>query len=258
MSKKKLKTRLFNQTDLNLDFNEIKNKVNFTQYVSEEKKLNHNFWFYFRIIMPVIAVIILFCGIGIHYVLKSFETNTPSQKKEVHNTYETYEDMIAAEKNLQLGNYNEPEIFTFDISILGVKKYSYAIHGIDYCNEHHTYYEHCPNMRYRSLEIAGTFDDVVNENSSVFGIYFTYKTESSLSNLEWFAKGSSYNTQEINGYKYFQEINGYRFGDMEEYALRDPFDPENCHIVIVGFANVTEEQKNLVLNYIKEKIEQER
>lgn len=257
MSKKKLKTKLLNQTDFNLNFNEIKNKVNFTQYVNEEKKPNHNFWFYFRIITPVIAVVLLFCGIGIPYIFKGLETNTPSKRKEVHNIYETYEDMIAAEKNLQKEGFEEPDMFTFDISILGVKKYSYAIHGIDYCDEHHTYYEYCPNMKYRSLEIAGTFDDVVNENSSVFGIYFTYKTESSLSNLEWLTKGSSYNTQEINGYKYFQEINGYRFGDMEEYALRDPFDPENCYIVIVGFANVTEEQKNLVLNYIKGKIEQE-
>lgn len=257
MSKKKLKTRLFNQTDLNLDFNEIKNKVNFTQYVSEDKKTNHNFRFYLRIIMPVVAVVILFCSIGIYYVFKDFETNKPIKRKEVHNIYETYDAMIAAEKKLQKEGFEEPEIFTFDISILGVKKYSYAIHGIDYCDEQHTFYENCPNMRYRSLEIAGTFDDIVNENSSVFGIYFTYKTESSLSELEWLTKGSCYNTQEINGYKYFQEIDGYRFGGMEEYALRDPFDPENSYIVIVGFANVTEEQKNLVLNYIKEKVKQE-
>lgn len=256
MSKKDLKTKLLNQVDLDLDFNEIKNKVNFTQYESEEKKTNHNFWFYFRIIMPVVAVVLLFCGIGIHFVLKGMGSN-PSGRKEVHNIYETYEDMIAAEKKLQQEGFEEPEIFTFDVSILGVKKYSYAIHGIDYCDEHHTYYEYCPNMRYRSLEIAGTFDNIVNEYSSVFGIYFTYKTESSLSELEWLTKGSHYNFQEINGYKYFQEINGYRFGDMEEYALRDPFDPENSYIVIVGFANVTEEQKNLVLNYIKDKIENE-
>ncbi|MDE5714915.1 MAG: hypothetical protein K2I42_02165 [Anaeroplasmataceae bacterium] len=258
MSKKELKTRLLNQTGLKLNFTEIKKKVNFTQYVSKEKKTNHNFWFYFRIIMPVVAVVLLFCGIGMHYVLKEFETNTPIKRKEVHNVYETYEAMITAEKKLQQEGFKEPEIFTFDISILGVKKYSYAIHGIDYCDEQHTYYEYCPNMRYRSLEIAGTFDDIVNENSSVFGIYFTYKTESSLSELEWLTKGLHYNTQEINGYKYFQEINGYRFGDMEEYALRDPFDPVNNYIIIVGFANATEEQKNLVLNYIKEKIEQER
>ena len=257
MSKRELKTRLLNQTDLNFNFNEIKNKVNFIQYVSEEKKTNHNFWFYFRIIMPVVVVVLLFCGIGIHYVLKGLETNIPIQKKEVHNVYETYEAMIEAEKNLQQENFEEPELFTFDISISGVKKYSYAIHGIDYCDEQHTYYEYCPNMRYRSLVIAGTFDDDVNEYSSVFGIYFTYKTESSLSELEWVTNGSYYNTQEINGYKYFQEINGYRFGDMEEYALRDPFAPENSYIVIVGFANATEEQKNLVLNYIKAKIEQE-
>ncbi|MDE6661325.1 MAG: hypothetical protein K2J93_05850 [Anaeroplasmataceae bacterium] len=256
MGKQEFRRKILNQTELQPDFNEIKEQIHLEKYIKEkeEPKSKHSFSIRFKIIIPVMIAIFLLAGIGMTIFISNNRNRTVGRKL-VYNTYESYADLIGAEKALQKKNFEEPELFLFDVAITGVKDYKYVIQGVDYCDHyHHKYDEYCPNMRYRALSIRATFDEdgVIDENfyrpvSNGFGIFFTCKTSSDLTNLVWMTSSYYYNTNRMNGYKYSHY--------QEEYALKDPSDPENQYIVIVGFNNVTEEQKNLVLNYVKGQLE---